>query len=369
MEIFAYLPGRDGTLGVAMDEQRYCTSRGFVVDKSWWLPTEPYDYDWPGGPCVGCNHLRCSRCGEPVTATLRSGSSVRHYECRCLSHDEGDRQLLDPTYTGYPGLSALHDPAPAGWWGCAGHPPLPVPSVVDGVPIVPDQFREIARTGFASPPFIPPGSSGRAIWVSRLYWILPEALRPELSMAVSELWLDDDPWVIRGALDFHSAQPSAAGQERLTAFAREHRARLARIVDPFNPNLTLEDVLLFTLASRAFRRDDAGQLVDPEANAMLRETLLSGTNLEVADDVIYTFARLEPDWFAANAAAIAKHAPSLVATIVFLFSKQPPDARRITAIRAIAELGPAIRADLLEAIEERFEGDERARVLAALSSR
>src|SRR6478736_5878125 len=94
-----------GTLAVEMDEPRYCTSNGSVVDGLQWLPTEPFDYSWPGGPCIGCNRLRCSRCGEQVMATLPRNTSLRHYECRCCSHDESGHQILDPTYTGYPGLS------------------------------------------------------------------------------------------------------------------------------------------------------------------------------------------------------------------------------------------------------------------------
>lgn len=339
----------------------YCTERGWVVGERWWFPTNPFDYSWPGGPVAGCNHLRCSSCGQQVT---RSGTT---YACQCASHDESDRQLLNPDYLGYPGSSALDHPAPVGAWACAGHPALTVPAVLDGIRISSDNFREIARAGFASPPFVPPESSSRAVWVSRLYWILPDALRPALSLAVVELLLDDEPWVIRGALDFLSYQPRAAGHEQLTPFAREHRARLAKIVDPFRADLTLEDIVLFTLSSRAFRRDDAGNLVDAEANAILRETLLSGTNVEVADDVIYTFARLEPEWFAANAVVIAKNAPSLVGTIVFLLSGKTLDEALLATLRAIADLSASTRAEFQEAVEERFGAEDRARILAGLS--
>lgn len=183
-----------------MDELRFCTDNGWVVGGDYWLPTEPSDFSWPGSPCIGCNHLRCSRCTERVVATLRD--SIRHYACSCVSHDEDRRQLLDPTYTGYPGLSALHSPAPIGWWSCAGHPALALPAVVDGVTITPERFREIARTGFASPPFTAPQTSSHAFWVTRLYWLLPEALRPQLSLAVAELMSDADPLVVRGATDY-----------------------------------------------------------------------------------------------------------------------------------------------------------------------
>jgi hypothetical protein len=343
------------------DNVRYCAYEGSLVGLQQWLPTEPFDYDWGrSNPVIGCNNIRCSGCGQRVTATPHSKYS-RRYHCSCTEYVESKRTPLGGSPEEYRGLSTLTNPPP-GTWACAGHPALPVPTMLDDVRISPEKFREIARVGFASPPFVPPESNGRAIWVSRLYWILPASLRSALGEAVSELLLDDDPQVAVGAMSFYYDQRTAEGNERLTAVARDHGARLAKIADPNYPGYTLEDKLLTALEFRGFRRDDRGELEDPEAHELLRKALRAGKN---PNDMIYTFGRLEPEWLAANAAEILKSSPSLVKDMLYLLRKQPEERRR-AAYHAIAALDPATRAVLYERIDAEFKGEERDQILAAL---
>ncbi|MBA3459312.1 MAG: hypothetical protein H0T46_05080 [Deltaproteobacteria bacterium] len=281
----------------------------------------------------------------------------RRYECRCIAHVENASTSLAGNPGAYPG----HEFANPGW-ACAGHPALAVPSELDGVQISAERFRDIARVGFASPPFVPPESEGLAIWVSRLYWILPESFRPALGDAVADLLLDPDARVAVRAMRFYREQRMAMGQERLTEIARDHGARLATITDPDDPRYTLEYQLLSALVLRGFRHDDAGGLIDPEAHELLRQAVLAGKN---PDDVIYTFARLELEWLVANAVEIVKNGPERVTEIVYLLRRLPMD-QRLVVYRAVADLSPDIRAALLKNIDADFKDEERTQILAHL---
>jgi hypothetical protein len=262
----------------------------------------------------------------------------------------------------YRGLSAMENPAP-GNWACAGHPTLAVPSVLDGIQISLDRFREIARQGYASPPFVTQDCNAGIVWIERLYWILPGSLRPMLAEAVAELLHDDDPRLAVRAMSFFSSHAGERGGDRITALARDHE-RLAKIADPDHrtPGHTLEDAVLGALSCRAFRRDNAGALLDPEAHELLRRATRAGKN---ADDVIYTFARLEPEWLAANVAEIVRNAPSVLETAVWLFKEQP-EQLRLAAYRSIA-LDPTMRAALYKCIDAEFTDDDRAQLLAMLT--
>jgi len=285
----------------------------------------------------------------------------RRYQCGCTEYLASKVTPLDDDPQEYRGLSASENPPP-GSWACAGHPALTVPSELDGVLVSSERFAEVARVGFASPPFVPPGTTGHSIWVSRLYWIVPESLRTALGTAVADLVLDDDPVVAVRAMRFFTEQRGAPGSERLTAIARDHGARLATIADPDHPGYTVENELLTALEYLGFRRDDAGQLVDPEAHELMRRALRAGKN---PNDVIYNFGRLEPDWLAAHAAEIVKSSPKLLKDVVWLLKKLPRESRD-HAYQGIAKVDPATRAALLQRVQAEFDGEERARILARL---
>lgn len=342
---------------------RYCAKGGSLVGTKQWLPREPFDYDWGRtNPHIGCNHIHCGSCGETVKAVPAS-EHERRYRCRCAEYvaTKPTPLKLDAN----PDWVQLMEPTPDSW-SCAGHPALKVPTTLDGVAISSDRLVDAARAGFASPPFVPPDTSGHAFWVSRLFWILPDSLRPALGEAVSQLLLVPDMRVAVRAMSFYSEQRMAAGGERLAAIARDHGARLATIPDPDHPAWTVEKELLTALKFRGFRRDDTGQLVDPEAHEVLREAVRAGKN---PDKVVYTFGRLEPEWLAANAAEIVKNGgPKLMRDVVSLLKDQSPEARD-KAFRAIADTDDATRAALHKSIDAEFDGAEKAGVLAALERR
>jgi len=339
---------------------RFCVGDGSLVTMQQWLPTQPFDYDWGRiHPRIGCSNIRCSACGQTVRATPWSEYS-REYKCACTAH-LADSFLSLGEADGYRGMSAMERPPP-GAWRCAGHPALTVPCDLDGVHVSPERLVEVARVGFESPSFVPPETSGHSIWVSRLYWILPAALRPALGEAVATLVLDSDPRISVRAMRFFWDQSEASGSERLTAIARDHGARLATIADPDHPGRTVEDELLTALEYRAFRRDAAGQLVDPEAHEVMRRAVLAGKN---PNDVIFTIGRLEPDWLVAYAAEIVTSSPELLQNVVWLLQKLPSEQRH-SAYRRLASIDSTTRAALIEHINSEFDGEERARILASI---
>jgi hypothetical protein len=345
------------------EDLRYCAGQGILIGMQHWLPTQPFDYDWGREhPWIGCNHLRCSGCRESVTATQQNEYS-RRYKCRCSEYSASEVTSLSQD-DGYHGLSALDNPPPP-TWACAGHPALSVPTELDGVRVSPDSFVDIARAGFASPPFIPPGTVGHSIWVSRLYWVLPQSLRVSLAKAVMTLIQDHDPVIVVRALRFFTEQDVAPGHEGLAIIARDHGARLAKIPDPDHPRFTAENELLTAIGRRAFRRDDAGQLTDPIAHEVMRRAVLAGKN---PDDILYSFGRLELDWLAAHALEIVTSNPSeLLDPVMWMLKKLPADARD-KAYRRIANVDPKMRAHLQQLIAREFNGEERDRILAHLEA-
>jgi hypothetical protein len=336
---------------------RYCALQGSLIGMSHWLPTQPFDYSW--GPMYGCNNIRCSSCGQTVIATPATESS-RRYKCGCVEELVYNAKILGQV-EGFPGSEAMMDPPP-GSWACAGHPVLVAPFELDGVFVSPERFDEVARVGFAAPPFLPANTTGQVFWVSRLYWLLEEQLRPALGEAVANLVADSDPRVAVRAMRFFSALRNAPGSERLTAIAREHGARMATISDPDYPNYTVENTLLTALEYRGFLRDDKGQLVDPEALEVMRRAVLSGKN---PNDVLFTFAEQDPVWFAAHAVDIVTASPKLIRQVVWLLKDQQT-AFRDNKYRDIANVNPAMRSALLERIKAEFDGEERQRILTTI---
>ncbi len=56
------------------DNLRFCTLEGSLVGMSYWMPTQPFDYDW--GLRIGCNNICCSSCRQSDTDRIRSSVQV-----------------------------------------------------------------------------------------------------------------------------------------------------------------------------------------------------------------------------------------------------------------------------------------------------
>ncbi len=147
---------------------RTCRDGGRLVAMTGWLPRSPEDWDagvlWQH---VGCNHLVCGQCSQPVRAIARAevadGHTVtaadlrgvddvfasgrviastlgRLYVCDCSI-----RQVFAPTPAdgGYGVDPRVNEPGP---WRCAGHPIPSFPLRLDGVRIArPADADEVVR--------------------------------------------------------------------------------------------------------------------------------------------------------------------------------------------------------------------------------
>ncbi len=197
-------------------------------------------------------------------------------------------------------------------------------------------------------------------WLSRLYWILPDLLRPALGKVVANLVLDDDSRIAVRAIRFFSEKRDAGGRERLTTIARERGAQMATVPDPDYSGHTLEEALLSVLQGRGFRRDALGQWADPEALEILRRAALAGRFSNLAG-----FVRFDLPWVTAHAVEIVIAAPKLLEHVLWILKDQPSELRD-NAYRHIAHIGPVMRMALRQRIQAEFEGEERERMLATI---
>lgn len=211
---------------------RYCAGRGTVVNAFRPVADSPYDFVWAGLEAeLGCNRLRCSRCGQvvrdgakwtaefldversaslhasdewkpfAVRGWIRSCENDRLYLCRCASWGvKQPARLDDPYYDDFMG------PAPASW-ACAGHPRPEVPFELDGEFLGKEtDWRALARGGMLDDRATSRPRSLRrqpALWVERLFRLLePDPPAAAVTAAVRELLTDADARVRDAAGEF-----------------------------------------------------------------------------------------------------------------------------------------------------------------------
>lgn len=174
---------------------RFCAGGGTVVNAHRPIAEFPYDFVWAGlAPELGCNHLRCSKCGQDVRNEARQ--SDRHYRCGCVSwFVKQPARLDDPYYDDFMG------PAPSSW-ACAGHPRPRLPFELDGETI--DErtdWRALVRGAILGERATARPSSLRqqpVLWLERLFRLL----EPGPSVEVRDLAGDDDPRVRAAISEF-----------------------------------------------------------------------------------------------------------------------------------------------------------------------
>lgn len=351
---------------------RSCGPNAELVGGALWLPVEAFEHGWASP--VGCNRLRCTRCGEAVTSAVVAGGEVagggdavgvvRRYRCGCAQRDESWRSSVagDPD-----GLA----PPPTSW-ECAGHPELELPCVLDGVQLAEDageaEWREIARRGLLTPPLVPPGVPLGAVWVTRLYRLLGsgEAKR-KLGEAVAELVEDvgEGPEVRAAALEVFFNDPAAPGAERLAQLATTQRAALAGMAHPTRRKTSLLDALAQVLHERLLIVDGAGRPLDGAALAAAQLLALDGIG---PSSTPYTFADYAPAWLWQHAAALVKVRPRWLGYLVQGVPAAPA-ALRGPALREIAALGAAQAAALRDELAQVASGEVLEGLLAELEGR
>jgi hypothetical protein len=268
------------------DQLRRCRSDGLLVGhRKAIYPAEPFDAALGNTLLtVGCNQLRCQVCGCAVKshpelawtrvrarlaeayaldrAQLLSGgyagrSSARAYHCTCRAVDVVAPQSV---HGGSEADELVREPSP---WSCAGHPPLRLPAVVDGVvlehgmdwgPLIEESLRGQHTRLAASA-----AAWGRD-WPARIYGALEDrAEAAQLARAVLALATDDDPAVCVAALGLLVRNPGAASDglphrfdEAPATFDRPH---------PHLAEQTLGELFDEALSARLTQKDVSPELV------------------------------------------------------------------------------------------------------------
>lgn len=353
-----------------------CLFGGEVVGAEEWLPSAPFDFRWPGPirPRRGCNSIRCRRCSAIVrqaprlevvnpaldpavvflapdiaaVSGLTPSTTGRLYACGCHLHVEHRYQDLQPVDL-YEARGSFGSD-----WQCADHPPLSIPTVLDGDPIARDiDVMSLVGRRAARPDIkLPDGLKSDdldvpAFWLLRLYQLLRHAaetdLADRLSTAVAAHLDDLEVNVQLTSLTFFNLLPNAAGAERLSSVT--------------TPNVTttfagrewhLGMQRRTALVDRA-RRTAETVGVDPAAlEALKAEVVRPGS----ADRfVIRLLGELDVDWVDDEAVTIAAAAPSELAALFEALRARP--AERLAEIASAIKAVPSVDLNQLRSAVER----------------
>jgi hypothetical protein len=328
---------------------RSCGPYPELVGARNWLPTEPFEYGWAAG--VGCNNLRCERCGEPVRAEVLPGERSRRYACGC--------RQLDVAWSTQVGVADDDLLPPFRGWACQGHPDFPLPTTLDGVPLdAGTDWGAVAAAAIRRPPFEPPGIRRHAAWLIRLYHLL-DAERAPLSRAIAGLLDADDPVLVRGALDFLLVERSAPGAERIAGVLTERRERLSATPDPRHPSQTLLDSASDLLLDRLLDAASARGRADPRELAVAKELALAGVG---HDDVLLALSKHDPKWLWANAGGLVRANEEWAAALVRALTRTTAARRK----RILPELAAIAPDRVRGAIEQHIREPERSDLLASI---
>ncbi len=136
---------------------RYCARGGLLVGSDPIGPT-PHDFDWrPSHLIIGCNNLCCTACNAAVANVL---TGMRAYHCSCTR-----LEVATPLRVNDPEDGPLS-------WVCAGHAPLALPTVLDGIALTSESLASVADLILDGQRFATPELAG--FWLARLHALLPD---------------------------------------------------------------------------------------------------------------------------------------------------------------------------------------------------
>ncbi len=175
----------------------HCDTGGWVVDARP-LSADPSDFDADGLPKLGCNHIRCSQCGQIVRSVaglrprgmgpadlkaftkelpalyaaadlassprLEPAKASRFYLCHCLYHREDRMHPLTEKDSEWAiGVTDV--------WRCDGHPVVQLPHDFDGVTVTAEGLDELVGKALSGwlPPRARDADKPRALWLARLH--------------------------------------------------------------------------------------------------------------------------------------------------------------------------------------------------------
>lgn len=202
----------------------YCARSGFLVGPQYSIPSDATEVGVEGLPAIGCNRLRCARCGVAVRNTIDPPLPARRYFCRCSHWSEADLQALEDDDA----ESFRSSPAVA--WRCQGHPPIGLPHDIDGA-VVRSQAELIALTSCAMegalPPRARPGDAKHGTWLHRLHARLSGEDAAAVANVVVESLAAPDAGVRARALHFFVGIAHEPARIRLVALLAGQRALFA----------------------------------------------------------------------------------------------------------------------------------------------
>lgn len=283
-----------------------------LVGSEYWLPVEPFDYAWAQ---FGCNQLGCEHCGQAVRASAVGSKASRLYQCGCNAREEYGIHVL--------GSDDGRDRAFEHRWGCAGHPALPLPTVLDGVALSDlSSWSAVVNETLSSPPFRAPGFDRPSFWVERLYHIVPlDTQRREIGPAVVRQVVSSEPTQVAAALSFFLHVHNAPGASELAAIADREAERLRSARRPDCPSETLYDRMLEVLVGRLHVLDASGEAVDGPALLVVQAAALRG---EASSDAVVQLSRRAPRWFCQHAVALVRARPTAIGSVRFALREGPP---------------------------------------------
>jgi hypothetical protein len=329
-----------------------CGRNGYLVDATQTVPSDPTDFFVEGLPVVGCNTIKCGRCGATVrnatglafktrddvpsdelaalyaTADLATSPLLhatqpgwRLYLCKCSRWLETTQHALEE-----PDRDALTDPDMP--WACAGHPTITLPHDIDGVRVATvGELRDLAVRGLHG---VAPGKTRdrdkpRAAWLARLHSRLEPAQAAVLTNAALGALRGTSPTTRAFALHFLRMVQSPMAEAVLIETLRTDRALFADVPDemtPFDLDTTLEDTLWRVLARAIPEAEGARELA--------REEALAGKGRRALFDAL---AQGDSAWLADNAEAIARVSHRQIDALLGSFA-QAPDGFPVSTLRA-----------------------------------
>jgi hypothetical protein len=292
-------------------QMKHCEPNPKLVGPGGRYPSEPFDNLVLPGRDTGCNQLRCRRCQEGVQAQLLGATKTepRRYACACQSHDVffattvGPQELWHDLYGNYTRIDVDH-------WYCSGHPEVPFPMSLSGVPIDEDaNFCVIAKRA-AMDPTLSLDPTISSIWMERVYFFVPHNLRPIVGAGIASLLEDSEARAVLMALSFFGRHAQAHGAARVLSAVTHDRERLLGIVQPGRPGRTALHLALGVLCCRLRAREENASMDSSNAEivAILQRELLLGVDACSAWGGSASELYLKehaPEWLDANDNALA----------------------------------------------------------------
>ena len=285
-----------------------CPDDGYMVGAQREIPEDPTDLAVAGLPIIGCNRLRCLRCGVSVKDSVSpeaklADSGTRVYSCDCRKWSENGVQALEDddweTFRTSPDVP----------WECEGHPAIVLPHDIDGA-VVGSQAELVTLAQRAVRGEFPPrtraADAAKGDWLVRFRARLNPGDAAAVTSAVVEGLDDPDPHSRARALHFFTHVAHHPARERLLALLAN--------------GWTLEETAWRVLAPLVGEAGPAREFARAEA--------LAGRG---SGELFRTLAAGDPEWFLANGREMALATPPRAEELYNSFAQVPDEIMMGTA--------------------------------------